>query len=287
MSDRKISTGTPSATFSPASADGATPCGSQDGPATGPSGRGAAPVNLSPRQALEKGMTTRDPYGGHGAGSSSSAALQRSLESRLRARLGEDGSPEYKLTWKHWDMLSGPPICALRASALRTSDNGCGGWPTPTVGNASGSQQAKGASTTGRRPDGSKATVSLNMVAQVAGWPTPHANSHTGACVRGRKGGVNIQTAAQMAGWATPTVRDWKSESATPKFNAKRDGHVRGKPLSYQATLGQMQSGSPAQTEKRGALNPALSRWLMGFPVEWDYCGDMAMRSCRSVRRSL
>lgn len=51
MSYRKISTGTPSATFSPASADGATPCGSQDGPATGPSGRGAAPVNLSPRQA--------------------------------------------------------------------------------------------------------------------------------------------------------------------------------------------------------------------------------------------
>jgi hypothetical protein len=51
------------------------------------------------------------------------------------------------------------------------------GWPTPTKGNADGSQMAKGASTTGRRPDGSKATVSLNQVAQTAGWPTPMAST--------------------------------------------------------------------------------------------------------------
>lgn len=43
------------------------------------------------------------------------------------------------------------------------------GWPTPTVGNASGSQMAKDASATGRRPDGSKATVSLGAVAKLAG----------------------------------------------------------------------------------------------------------------------
>jgi hypothetical protein len=43
------------------------------------------------------------------------------------------------------------------------------GWPTPTKGNADGSQMAKDASPTGRRPDGSKATVSLNQVAQQAG----------------------------------------------------------------------------------------------------------------------
>ncbi len=31
------------------------------------------------------------------------------------------GSPLYELTWKSWDMPSGAPICALRASARRTS----------------------------------------------------------------------------------------------------------------------------------------------------------------------
>jgi hypothetical protein len=53
----------------------------------------------------------------------------------LRQALEGRGSPLYGLTWKPWAMESGPPICALRASAPRTSDSGCGGeasgWPTP------------------------------------------------------------------------------------------------------------------------------------------------------------
>lgn len=43
------------------------------------------------------------------------------------------GSPEYALTWKHWDMEQGPPICALRASPRRTSDSACSGWPSPAA----------------------------------------------------------------------------------------------------------------------------------------------------------
>jgi hypothetical protein len=42
-----------------------------------------------------------------------------------------DGSLEYELTWKTWDMPSGPPICALRASGRHKSDSGFIGWPTP------------------------------------------------------------------------------------------------------------------------------------------------------------
>ena len=289
---------THNATSSQESADGVTRCDSPDGQTTGPCGPAPAPANLSARQAKAQGLLTIGTSGQHSGGSSLSADLQSSLESRLRAALDVNGSPEYALTWKHWDMQSGPPICALRASARRTSDSGRGGWPTPTKGNAEGSQMARDATTTGRRPDGSKATVSLNHVAQAAGYPAPRAND---AEKRGQIANDSDNTAGKYypskrqkdldyaafhaTGWATPTARDWRSESATAEHDAKRNAHPRGKPLSYQAT-GATTHGSPAQTEKRGALNPALSRWLMGYPDAWLSCVDWATLSSRKSRQS-
>ncbi len=102
-----------------------------------------------------------DTSGQSGSPSSPSAALQLSLESRLRARLGGNGSPEYKLTWKHWDMPSGLPICALRASAPRTSGKGSGGWPSLKSSNITGA---------GTRGEGGE---NLQTTAQMAGWATP------------------------------------------------------------------------------------------------------------------
>ena len=81
-------------TSSPGSAVGRMPCVSQDGRMSGPCGQAHAPVSLTPRQALEKGMTTRGPYGGRGVGSSTNVDLQLSLASRLRALMDVDGSPD-------------------------------------------------------------------------------------------------------------------------------------------------------------------------------------------------
>ena len=82
---------TPNAISSPGLASGPTPCDVQDGPIAALFGQALVPANLSARQAKEMGLLTSGIYGPHGYTSSSSAALQQSLESKLTRRLNLDG----------------------------------------------------------------------------------------------------------------------------------------------------------------------------------------------------
>ena len=61
--------------------------------------------------------------------SSPSLALQYALESKLSDLLDVNGSLEYDLIWKHWDMPAGLPICRLRASMRRIADSVSSGQP--------------------------------------------------------------------------------------------------------------------------------------------------------------
>jgi hypothetical protein len=133
------------------------------------------------------------------------------------------GSPEYALTWKHWDIQWGPPICALRASARRTSGSGCGGWPTPVVGDANGAR-----SMTSGRSKGSKFSPGLNLSdLAYMGWPTPSAATfNDGQSAEsnqarpdrlkakhknGNGAGMTLGGAAQLAsGWTTPRSADYQ-----------------------------------------------------------------------------
>ena len=130
------------------------------------------------------------------------------------------GSILFKLTWRPTVTPSGRLLYLLRASEGRTSAIALGSWPTPTT--PSGGQSVPpGTTGTGRRPDGSKATVTLEMVAQLSGWPTPMAGG-PGTETYNEAGNTDSsrKTVALVSSRTTPTTADGKGAelwTVTPK----------------------------------------------------------------------
>lgn len=255
------------------------------GPMIGLVGRVAARVSPSRLPGKVADLMTPDTSGHTGFGSLASSGLVASLVSRLQTRAS--GSILWRLTWKVDTTPSQRLIWRLRASPARTSVSDFSGWPTPTTPSG-GQTTPPGTSATGRRPDGSKATVTLQGVALMAGWATPQQHDSATpktaaqlAAIRARfahpPGFSNLNEQVQFAGWATTTTRDGKDGSFTPnvEINAL---------LGRQAWLAPI--GSSAETAPSGRLNPAHSRWLLRLPPAWDDCMVTAMPSTRRRARN-
>jgi hypothetical protein len=111
---------------------GPSPCDSQDGQMIEQPGQNLAPANLSARQTKASGLMMSAISGQRSSGSFASAALQLSLESKLRERLDENGSHWCALIWKRQDMPLGLPICRLARLGRGTNAQGTIGLPTPS-----------------------------------------------------------------------------------------------------------------------------------------------------------
>ena len=293
-----ICEGSSSAISSPGLGDGPTPSDSLAGTTPAPSGPAPVPVSRSRQPAPKLAGTIPAIFGRRGISSSRSAALQSSLVNRLKTRLDTAGSIVCAMTWKETVTPSGRSVCLLRASARSTSDNDSGLWPSPTRADAA---SARNSTATRYRipPTGIHVGHTLVDMADLASWPTPNTPnggrsvsiekmSATGRTLDGRKHTVSLEHVAKFAGsWATPAARDYRSNEASEAHYAARLEQTRGKPLSEQAhqLSGPLATGSPVETGKRGQLNPALSRWLMGYPPAWDDCAAMGTPSSRKSRK--
>lgn len=197
-----------SITSSPELGGGVSPSEWQGGRTVDQCGPAHVLVSHSLPPENKKELRTRGTFGQYSTDSSPSAVLQSALENKLHQKLEGIGSPLYDLTWKRWDMQSGPQICALQASARRTLGNAFTGWRTPRAMDCKGGVTGAGGSqrkeTNFYMPDQVNLLLRPSEQQQLAGRLTDNGNTLTGfSAVEISGGQLNPEHSRWLMGYPT------------------------------------------------------------------------------------
>lgn len=153
-------------------------------------------------------------------------------------------------------------------------------WATPTT------RDHKDGSSYGTAP----INALLGRQAWLSAWPTPMSGTPSteeynaaGSTDYERKvdtilGIRETVNGPKHAAWATPTTESKGGSRGTPGSKAHPGWTITDQ------LHGTITGRSPAETAKLGSLNPALSRWLMGYPAAWDACAPVAFKWQRKAR---
>ena len=183
------------------------------------------------------------------------------------------------------------------ASSNLTDQVRLSGWVTPSSRDW---KDTVGMATEATNPDGSvrNRVDQLPRQAAMAGWPTPRSTESghaTGNPDRAMDQKSRLEDTVFVAGWVTPSAANHKGATslASAETAIARQGQPTNLPEQVICAIaelpqpvrltasGQILTGSSAEMESGGQLNPRFSGYLMGYPPIWCIAAILAQRAIR------